>query len=109
MTNTTVSPDEEYVFYAQRRTSSRRARLSDVPADNRTHPRPVPPELLEEIRRRAGEDDRPTMPLGGDDDRPTAASSAAVTLVPRSARQSRSPGSPFSGRWSPGRSTRRCE
>ena len=59
MTNTTMTPDEEYDFYAQPENQQpqgpprrRGARL--------TAPIPVrfSPELLEEIRRRAAEDDR---------------------------------------------------
>jgi predicted HicB family RNase H-like nuclease len=59
MTDNTMTPDEEYDFYAQPENQEpqgpprrRSARL--------TTPIPVrfPPELLEEIRRRAGEDDR---------------------------------------------------
>ncbi len=59
MTDNSMTPDEEYDFYAQPENQApqgsprrRKARL--------TAPIPVrfPPELLEEIRRRAGEDDR---------------------------------------------------
>lgn len=59
MTDNTMTPDEEYEFYSrpenqepQGRPRRRIARL--------TAPIPVrfPPELLEEIRRRAAEDDR---------------------------------------------------
>jgi hypothetical protein len=59
MTENTMTPDEEYDFYAQPENQEpqgpprrRRGRL--------TAPIPVrfPPELLEEIRKRAGEDDR---------------------------------------------------
>lgn len=59
MTDNTMTPDEEYDFYdrpenqePQGPARRRRARL--------TAPIPVrfPPELLEEIRKRAGEDDR---------------------------------------------------
>ena len=58
MTHTTMTPDEEYEFSAEPENQQqgpprrRTARL--------TAPIPVrfPPELLEEIRRRAGEDDR---------------------------------------------------
>lgn len=59
MTDNTMTPDEEYDFYGRPENQEpqglprrRRARL--------TAPIPVrfPPELLEEIRKRAGEDDR---------------------------------------------------
>jgi hypothetical protein len=60
MTENTMTPDEEYDFYAQPENQepqgpSRRRRGARL-----TAPIPVrfPPELLEEIRRRAGEDDR---------------------------------------------------
>lgn len=59
MTPTTMTPDEEYEFYAepdnQQPQGPPRRRTARL-----TAPIPVrfPPELLEEIRRRAGEDDR---------------------------------------------------
>jgi predicted HicB family RNase H-like nuclease len=59
MTKPAMTPDEEYDFYAQPENQvpqgpprQRRARLSDA------IPVRFPPELVEEIRRRATEDDR---------------------------------------------------
>ncbi|MHB1488259.1 MAG: YlcI/YnfO family protein [Acidimicrobiales bacterium] len=59
MTKSPMTPDEEYDFYAQPENQVpqgtprlRRARLSDA------IPVRFPPELVEEIRRRATEDDR---------------------------------------------------
>ncbi|MHB1975264.1 MAG: YlcI/YnfO family protein [Acidimicrobiales bacterium] len=59
MTKPPMTPDEEYDFYAQPENQElqgpprrRRARLSDA------IPVRFPPELVEEIRRRATEDDR---------------------------------------------------
>jgi len=59
MTNNTMTPDEEFDFYAEPQnqepqgTARRRAARLTAPIPVR-----FPPELLEEIRRRAGEDDR---------------------------------------------------
>jgi predicted HicB family RNase H-like nuclease len=54
-----MSPDEEYDFYAQPENQQPQG-LPRRRSGRLTAPIPVrfPPELLEEIRRRAGEDDR---------------------------------------------------
>ena len=59
MTNSTMSPDEEYDFYARPENQQPQG-LPHRRGARLTAPIPVrfPPELLEEIRRRAGEDDR---------------------------------------------------
>jgi len=59
MTNSPMSPDEEYDFYAQPENQQPQG-LPRRRSGRLTAPIPVrfPPELLEEIRRRAGEDDR---------------------------------------------------
>jgi len=59
MTNSPMSPDEEYDFYAQPENQQPQG-LPRRRSGRLTTPIPVrfPPELLEEIRRRAGEDDR---------------------------------------------------
>lgn len=59
MTDNTMTPDEEHNFYAQPENQEPQG-LPRRRAARLTAPIPVrfPPELLEEIRRRAGEDDR---------------------------------------------------
>ena len=59
MTENAMTPDEEYNFYAQPENQEPQGRPRRRTA-RLTAPIPVrfPPELLEEIRRRADEDDR---------------------------------------------------